>query len=62
LSCSTTRALVQLIERRNDCLLGRDELQGRFKGWDNLLSVHQSFDAPEGGKKEFSTVIARKNQ
>jgi hypothetical protein len=53
---------VQLIERRNDCLLGRDELQGRFKGWDNLHSVHQSFDAPEGSKKEFSTVIARKNQ
>lgn len=51
-----------MFEPGNYCLFGRDELQDRFKGWDILLSVHQSFDAPEGTKKEFSTVIARKNR
>lgn len=51
-----------MFEPGNYCLFGRSELQDRFKGWDILLSVHQSFDAPEGTKKEFSTVIARKNQ
>lgn len=51
-----------MFEPGNYCLFGRDELQDRFKGWEILLSVHQSFDAPEGTRKEFSTVIARKNR
>jgi tellurite methyltransferase len=50
-----------MFEPGNYCLFGRDELQDRFKGWDILLSVHQSFDAPAATRKEFSTVIARKN-
>jgi len=44
------------------CLFGRNELQERFKGWEILLSVHDSFDAPGNTKKEFSTLVARKNR
>ncbi len=48
-----------MFESGNYCLFGKNELQDRFKGWEILLSEHHSFDAPEGTKKEFSTVIAR---
>jgi len=44
------------------CLFGRNELQERFKGWEVLLSVHDSFDAPGNTKKEFSTFVARKSR
>ena len=42
------------------CLLGRNELEERFKGWNVLLSRHDSFDAPGNTKKEFATIVARK--
>lgn len=41
-------------------LLGRDELAQQFAGWEICLSRQDSFDAPDGTRKAFSTVIARK--
>jgi hypothetical protein len=42
------------------CLLGRNELEERFAGWEILLSTHDSFDAPGNTKKEFATLVARR--
>lgn len=42
-------------------LFGRDELQQHFKGWKLLLDTHDSFDAPQNTRKEFSTIVAQKN-
>lgn len=44
------------------CLLGRDELRQHFGGWKLLLDTHDSFDAPQNTRKEFSTIIAQKNE
>lgn len=44
----------------NYCLFGRDELEQRFAGWKILLSRQESFPAPAGTLKEFSTVIAER--
>lgn len=41
-------------------LFGREELEQSFAGWKILLSRHDTFDAPGGKSKVFSTVIARK--
>ena len=41
-------------------LFSRDELEERFSGWTILSSRHETFPAPEGTRKEFSTVVARK--
>ena len=41
-------------------LFGCKELEQQFKGWDILLSKHDSFDAPGNTKKEFATIVARK--
>jgi len=49
-----------MFEPANYYLFGRDELEERFEGWEIELSVHQGFDAPEGTRKEFSTVVARR--
>ena len=37
------------------------ELDERFAGWHILLSRHDSFDAPGNTRKEFATIVARKN-
>jgi len=50
-----------MFEPNNYYLFGRRELEGQFKEWNILHSVHDSFDAPGNTKKEFSTVIAQKN-
>ncbi len=42
------------------CLFRRTELEERFARWTILESRYQSFPAPEGTLKEFSTVIAEK--
>ncbi len=42
-------------------LFGRNELQQRFAGWQLLLDTHDSFDAPQNTRKEFSTIVAQKN-
>ena len=41
-------------------LFGRNELEEQFKGWNILLSRHDSFDAPGNTRKEFATIVARK--
>ncbi len=49
-----------MFEPGNYYLFGPDELEQRFKGWDILLSRHDSFDAPGDTRKEFATIVARK--
>jgi hypothetical protein len=49
-----------MFEPRRYCLFGRDELLEKFVGWHVLRSTHEGFDAPGGTRKEFSTVIARR--
>ena len=41
-------------------LFGANELEQAFAGWTVLVARHDSFPAPEGTRKEFSTVIAQK--
>lgn len=42
------------------CLFARDELPGRFAGWEVLHSGFPNFDAPGQTIKSFVTLIARK--
>lgn len=49
-----------MFEPGNYYLFGQSELDDRFKGWNVLRSVRDSFDGPGNTKKEFSTVIAQK--
>lgn len=49
-----------MFEPGNYYLFGQSELEDRFKGWNVLRSIRDSFDAPGNTKKEFSTVIAQK--
>lgn len=51
---------VEFFDADHYCLFGRDELEERFAGWRILDSRHETFPAPEGTQKEFSTVIAEK--
>jgi tellurite methyltransferase len=44
----------------NYCLFRRNELEERFVGWSVLKSRTQTFPAPEGTRKDFSTLIAEK--
>ncbi len=41
-------------------LFGANELEQAFAGWTLLEARRDSFPAPEGTRKEFATVIARK--
>ena len=50
-----------MFEPGNYYLFGKNELRERFAGWEILLDDHDNFDAPENTKKEFSTIVARKN-
>ncbi len=50
-----------MFEPGHYCLFGRDELRQHFGGWKLLLDTHDSFDAPQNTRKEFSTIIAQKN-
>ena len=52
---------LSMFEPGNYCLFGRNELEERFKGWGVLLLRHDSFDAPGNTKKEFATIVARKD-
>ncbi len=49
-----------MFDEDNYCLFPRNELEEQFAGWRILSSRHETFDAPEGTRKEFSTVIAEK--
>lgn len=51
---------MEMFDTRGYCLFGRDEIERSFTGWTIELSRHESFDAPGGTKKQFSTVVARK--
>ncbi len=42
------------------CLFGAGELERLLAPWPVELARHESFDAPGGTKKAFSTVVARK--
>ena len=42
------------------CLLARDDLPGRFAGWEILSSGFSDFEAPGKTLKSFVTLIARK--
>ncbi len=44
----------------NYYLFSRNRLAEEFSGWKILSSRHETFSAPEGTRKEFSTVIAEK--
>lgn len=44
----------------NCCLFARNELAGRFAGWNILHSEFRDFEAPEQKLKSFATLIARK--
>jgi len=50
-----------MFDADNYCLFRRDELEQRFTGWTILESRYQTFPAPEGTRKEFSTVIAERS-
>lgn len=41
-------------------LFGANELERAFAGWTLLVARNDSFPAPEGSRKEFTTVIAQK--
>jgi tellurite methyltransferase len=51
---------MDMFDPRGYCLFGRDELERGLAPWKIELARHESFDAPGGTKKEFSTVVARK--
>ena len=44
----------------NCCLFARDELPGRFTGWEILHSEFRDFEVPEQRIKSFVTLVARK--
>jgi len=50
-----------MFELGNYYLFGPNELEQRFKGWSIPLSRHDSFDAPGNTRKDFATMVARKN-
>ena len=51
---------MDMFEPGQHCLFGRDELVHAFDGWTMLHGAEQTFDAPRGLRKLFSTVIARR--
>ena len=51
---------MEMFDGAGYCLFGRDELERRFAPWNIELARQQSFDAPGGTKKAFSTIVARK--
>ena len=51
---------MDMFDPAQHCLFGRDELPLAFAGWTLLHVAEQTFDAPRGLRKCFSTVIARR--
>ncbi|MCC7485117.1 MAG: methyltransferase domain-containing protein [Burkholderiales bacterium] len=47
-----------MFEAGHYCLFGREELRERFAGWRVLHHAFDGFDAPEGTRKEFATIVA----
>jgi tellurite methyltransferase len=50
-----------MFDADNYYLFARNELEERFAGWKILSSRHETFPAPEGTHKEFSTVVAERS-
>lgn len=51
---------MDMFDPRGYCLFGADELERGLPSWNIELARRDSFDAPDGTKKLFSTVVARK--
>jgi tellurite methyltransferase len=51
---------LRMFDSDNYCLFRRNELDERFDGWNILDSRYHTFPAPEGTRKDFSTIIAEK--
>ncbi len=51
---------IDMFDAANYYLFSRNELEEEFASWRILSSRYQTFSAPEGTRKEFSTVIAEK--
>jgi tellurite methyltransferase len=51
---------MEMFDPQAYCLFGPDEIERHFAGWRIELSRHETFAAPGGTRKAFSTVVARK--
>ena len=51
---------MDMFDPRSYCIFDRDEIEQRFAPWKIELSRHDSFGAPGGTRKEFSTIVARR--
>jgi len=51
---------LDMFDPRGYCLFGRDEIEQRLAPWRIELSRHETFPAPGGTAKVFSTVVARR--
>ncbi|MBZ5637845.1 MAG: methyltransferase domain-containing protein [Acidobacteriia bacterium] len=53
---------LDMFDPENYYLFGSDELRERFAGWDILVWRAETYPAPSGTVKEFTTVIAEKRE
>ncbi len=66
--CAIVNVLIEgttymdMFDPGNQYLFRRGELEEQFDGWTILSSYYQTFPAPGGTRKEFSTVIAQKSR
>jgi tellurite methyltransferase len=51
---------MDMFDPRGYCLFGAHDIERHFAAWKIELARRDSFDAPGGTRKEFSTVVARK--
>jgi tellurite methyltransferase len=51
---------LDMFDPSGHCLFARDEMLGRFAGWEILRSEYQDYPAANDTTKSFVTVIARK--
>jgi len=49
-----------MFEQDHYYLFGRGELEQRFAGWNILLLRQETFEAPGGTRKDFTTLVAEK--
>jgi tellurite methyltransferase len=49
-----------MFEQDHYYLFGRGELEQRFAGWNILLLKQETFEAPGGTRKDFTTLVAEK--
>lgn len=51
---------LDMFDPAGHCIFSRDELLQRFAGWEILHAQAQDFPAPNGQRKSFFTLVARK--